>query len=163
MSVATQPFPNSSSPGRRPSESDTQGRSPDLDSIHSDSPLQSPPRRPTYPPLPSHSFPLDDRARSGRQIRTQGEGDLSGSLRGYDAERAQSMPMPGENITGHYHGSHTGRNGSWDLLGGIRKFEHSYEEFKASNASEPYLAFAEGDLPTNKVRNIYTDYHRKEG
>jgi hypothetical protein len=40
---------------------------------------------------------------------------------------------------------------SWDILNGMKKFEHSYEEFDSRNASERHLAFAQGDLPNNKV------------
>ena len=87
----------------------------------------------------------------------------------YDAERAEAkmypggagMPQPNASQGSHHSGgskrqSHlhhpTGsRNGSWDLLAGIRKFEHSYEEFDTRNASQAHLAFADGDTPKNKV------------
>ena len=143
-------------------------RSPDLDSNHSHSPLRSPPVRPSYPPpLPSQSFSSTDSRRS-RHIRLEEpDHDVSKSLRGYDAERAQTMPMP--SASGHHHGGQGSRSGSWDLLAGIRKFEHSYEEFRPSNASEAHLAFAEGDMPTNRVscpvscnqniRNIQLPFH----
>ena len=66
------------------------------------------------------------------------------------------MPMPtaggGGSGGASYHAS--GRSGSWDMLAGIRKFEHSYEAFTPSNASEAHLAFAEGDMPTNRVRAV---------
>lgn len=76
-------------------------------------------------------------------------GDVSQSLRGYDAERAGGpMPMPGQS-SGFQH--HDNRSGSWDLLAGIRKFEQSYEEFDSRNASQAHLAFAEGDMPKNGV------------
>ncbi|KAJ7170538.1 Mechanosensitive ion channel-domain-containing protein [Mycena crocata] len=46
--------------------------------------------------------------------------------------------------------------GSWDLLNGIKKMEHSYQEFDpARNASESHLAFADGDLPQNKASKLY--------
>jgi hypothetical protein len=48
-----------------------------------------------------------------------------------------------------------GRLSSWDLLAGIKKFEHSYEEFDARNAHESHLAFADGDLPKDKVSRLY--------
>ena len=38
------------------------------------------------------------------------------------------------------------------MLAGVRKFEQSYEDFDSRNASEAHLAFAEGDMSTNKVR-----------
>lgn len=140
-----------SPPPIRPSvsESHHEGlRSPDQDSIHSNSPLQSPPTRPTYPPpLPSQS--TVDSSRSRHVRIQQSEPDVSRSIRGYDAERAQTMPMPEDHAGHHY--THNSRSGSWDLLAGIRKFEHSYEEFTPSNASQSHLAFAEGDMPKNKV------------
>ncbi|KAJ6499283.1 Mechanosensitive ion channel-domain-containing protein [Mycena sanguinolenta] len=48
-------------------------------------------------------------------------------------------------------------SGSWDYFAGMgRKIEHSYEEFDpARNASEPHLAFADGDVPTDKVSKLY--------
>lgn len=50
------------------------------------------------------------------------------------------------------HGRDTpSRKGSWDVLAGIRKFEHSYGEFDSRNASKDHLAFAEGDIPKNGV------------
>ena len=42
-------------------------------------------------------------------------------------------------------------NSSWDLLAGIRKFEHEYSEFDTRNATQPHLRFADGDVPKNKV------------
>ncbi|TFK87099.1 hypothetical protein K466DRAFT_491520 [Polyporus arcularius HHB13444] len=43
------------------------------------------------------------------------------------------------------------RNASWDLLAGMRKFEQGYEQFDSRNASSSHLAFAEGDIPKNKL------------
>ncbi|KAI0081214.1 hypothetical protein K474DRAFT_1588143 [Panus rudis PR-1116 ss-1] len=57
--------------------------------------------------------------------------------------------------TSPFHHSSNSRNGSWDLLAGIRKFEHSYEEFDTRNASESHLAFADGDVPRNKFIRFY--------
>jgi hypothetical protein len=58
---------------------------------------------------------------------------------GYDPERAAGgMPDP--------------KGASWDLLSGIKNFEHSYQEFDpARNASESHLAFADGDVPKNQA------------
>ncbi|KAG6844569.1 hypothetical protein H0H87_005911, partial [Tephrocybe sp. NHM501043] len=42
------------------------------------------------------------------------------------------------------------RNSSWDLLAGIKKLEHSYEEFDMRNASQAHLAYADGDIPKTK-------------
>lgn len=43
------------------------------------------------------------------------------------------------------------RNSSWDLLAGIKKIEHSYEEFDSRNASQAHLVRADGDVPKSKV------------
>ncbi|KAF8210292.1 hypothetical protein K438DRAFT_1903862 [Mycena galopus ATCC 62051] len=47
-------------------------------------------------------------------------------------------------------------SGSWDFLAGMgKKFEHAYEELDpARNASEPHLAFAEGDIASNKASTL---------
>ncbi|KAI0371035.1 hypothetical protein BV20DRAFT_942709 [Pilatotrama ljubarskyi] len=47
------------------------------------------------------------------------------------------------------------RNGSWDLLAGMRKFEQGYEQFDSRNASQSHLAFADGDVPKNKLSKLY--------
>ncbi|KAF5393511.1 hypothetical protein D9757_000597 [Collybiopsis confluens] len=67
---------------------------------------------------------------------------------GVDAERGQSPRMPRPELQHH-------TSSSWDLLNGIRKFEHSYEEFDSRNASESHLVYAEGDLPDNKMAKMY--------
>ncbi|KAJ3775029.1 Mechanosensitive ion channel-domain-containing protein [Lentinula raphanica] len=58
------------------------------------------------------------------------------------------------NISGMPRPIHQGSS-SWDLLNGIRKFEHSYEEFDSRNASQSHLVYAEGDLPKNKLAKLY--------
>ncbi|KAJ3556902.1 hypothetical protein NM688_g1764 [Phlebia brevispora] len=130
-------------------------RSPDSMSIHSDAPLRSPPlpSGPSYPPLGSQPSPPTSRrqARASRHVHMMSDNRMSRSLRNYDADRSSTVPMmpqPGQS-SGFHHES--GRSGSWDVLAGIRRFEHSYEEFDARNASESHLAFAEGDLPNNRV------------
>ncbi|KAJ4002056.1 Mechanosensitive ion channel-domain-containing protein [Lentinula boryana] len=88
-----------------------------------------PPRRPTSS-SPSQAF---------------GVGEIRNADVSQDPERAvPGMPQP----------NHQGSS-SWDLLNGIRKFEHSYEEFDSRNASESHLVYAEGDLPKNKLAKIY--------
>ncbi len=52
---------------------------------------------------------------------------------------------------------HTGRNQSWDLLGGARKLGQGYERFDSRNPSEQYLAFADGDLPKSKASAGFCD------
>ncbi|KAG6880320.1 hypothetical protein C0992_011069 [Termitomyces sp. T32_za158] len=43
------------------------------------------------------------------------------------------------------------RNSSWDLLAGIKKLEHSYEEFDTRNSSQAHLVYADGDIPKSKI------------
>ncbi len=128
-------------------------------SIHSDSPLHrmgSPPAQ-TYPPLPTqfNTFPQSRDKDIGR-VATPAE-SMDRPFLPYDTERAQTMPLPsGHGRSGHGgHHNSNGRSGSWDLLAGIRKFEHSYEEFDSRNASVAHLAFAQGDLPQNKVCELF--------
>jgi hypothetical protein len=67
----------------------------------------------------------------------------------YDAEKAQpmleSIPLQPKRPT------HS-RSSSWDIL---KKIERGYDQFDARNASEPHLAFAEGDIPKNRVRGRF--------
>lgn len=72
----------------------------------------------------------------------------------YDAERAAPAYA---SSSGHTDGEKTkrpasSRNPSWDMLGGIKKLEQSYENFDTRNASQSHLIYAEGDMPKNKVR-----------
>lgn len=150
-------------------------------SIHSDSPLQTGEDGPSAGG-PGTSYPPDNHNNTSshgfRHVQLPADDAHSNSpyLRNYDAERAMmypdgpgSMPLPPSATPSNanmmpdatttdpreaYHRSRNNgsRNGSWDLLAGIRKFEHSYEEFDTRNASEAHLAFAEGDMPKNKVR-----------
>ena len=148
-------------------------------SVHSDSPLQPPAERVAasqYPPtLPSLA---NANNKPGRPRHVQ----LPPDPHQYDAERAMmypdgpgSMPLPPSAIpdppsalpesstSGHAYHRSGNRNGSWDLLAGLRKFEHSYEEFDTRNASQTHLAFADGDMPKNSVRIPYaTIYCRME-
>ncbi|KAI3618916.1 serine threonine protein kinase [Moniliophthora roreri] len=64
------------------------------------------------------------------------------------AERGRIPGMP----TPSTHRPGMSRNSSWDLL---KRFEHSYEEFDSRNARENHLAFADGDVPQNKVSRLY--------
>ncbi|KAJ2925115.1 hypothetical protein H1R20_g11975, partial [Candolleomyces eurysporus] len=81
----------------------------------------------------------------------------------YDAERAQSPYSSHEKTheasssSQHEHMKRPGnsRTPSWDLLGGIKKLEQSYEQFDARNASQAHLIYAEGDTPKNKVSKFY--------
>ncbi|KIK67405.1 hypothetical protein GYMLUDRAFT_156530 [Collybiopsis luxurians FD-317 M1] len=88
-----------------------------------------------YPPSPgSTSLPPAPRTR--------------GSRYNSDAESGHSPGMPRPELQHH-------SSSSWDLLNGIRKFEHSYEEFDSRNASESHLVYAKGDLPDNKAAKLY--------
>jgi hypothetical protein len=70
-----------------------------------------------------------------------------------DVEANKEAPMYPEMPTPDSTGGrgHTGKNPSWDLLAGYRKFEHSYEEFDTRKASEKHLVFADGDVPNTAV------------
>ncbi|KAG6837735.1 hypothetical protein H0H93_003537 [Arthromyces matolae] len=46
------------------------------------------------------------------------------------------------------------RNSSWDLFGGIKRLEHSYEEFDMRNSSQPHLVYADGDIPNSKIWGV---------
>ncbi|KDQ51186.1 hypothetical protein JAAARDRAFT_41454 [Jaapia argillacea MUCL 33604] len=58
---------------------------------------------------------------------------------------------------GAYHSAPThGRGSSWDLLsGGLKRFESKVDEFDTRNASQPFLSFAEGDMPKDKFSRMY--------
>ncbi|KAH9920051.1 Mechanosensitive ion channel-domain-containing protein [Fomitopsis serialis] len=47
------------------------------------------------------------------------------------------------------------RSASWDILGGIRRLEHSYVEFDPRRASQAHLVYAEGDMPKNAFVKFY--------
>lgn len=117
-------------------------------SFQSNSPLGP---SPTYPPLPSQSD-------VGKHVRMPDEA-AHRSPSEYDAEQGrgyEGLPYgtPPQNRPPNHRGS------SWDLLAGVKKFEHSYEEFDSRHASESHLTFAEGDIPKNKVNacNIIWDW-----
>ncbi|KAJ7045534.1 Mechanosensitive ion channel-domain-containing protein [Mycena alexandri] len=70
------------------------------------------------------------------------------SPQSYDPERAGGMPRPPH--------LQPRTSDSWDLLSGVRKMEHAYQEFDpARNASEAHLAYAEGDIPNNEASKLY--------
>ena len=103
----------------------------------------------SYPPT---APPLNRTHTSGSTVPLAQEGTASPGATTqltpmYDAERAQDisgLPYTSERSKA--------RTSSWDLLGGMRKLEHSYEEFDSRNAASAHLAYADGDLPKNKVR-----------
>lgn len=128
-------------------------RSSDSMSVHSNSPLRST----TYPPLPSQQASSSrESLRASRHVRlVDSNARVSRSMRNYDTDSLSStapiMPQPGQS-SGLQSES---RSGSWDLLAGNRKFEHSYEEFDARNARHAHSAFAEGDIPNNGVSVVF--------
>ncbi|KAJ8489095.1 hypothetical protein ONZ45_g13709 [Pleurotus djamor] len=74
----------------------------------------------------------------------------------YDPERAHPRFSPTDSqASASNRPPHSARSPSWDLLSGIKKFEHGYEEFDSRNASEAHLAFADGDVPKNKLSKFY--------
>lgn len=99
----------------------------------------------SYPPRPQLERMETSGSRSPLSLES---GDRPGFPSGsrYDAERTQNISgMP------YSHKSDNNRTSSWDLLAGIKKIEHSYEEFDSRNASQAHLAYADGDIPKNKV------------
>ncbi|KAJ7096303.1 Mechanosensitive ion channel-domain-containing protein [Mycena epipterygia] len=106
-------------------------------------PVPGPSTEPTYPPFPHldemSSIPLSNLNPSSSRPDTR----PVQMPQAYDPERAAGgMPDP--------------RHSSWDLLSGIKKMEHSYQEFDPSrNASESHLVFADGDLPKNQASKLY--------
>ena len=117
----------------------------DMKSFQSNSPLETPS---TYPPLPSQSIPLN----SNRHVRLPDEA-MHRSQPSYDVEGARGYEgMP---YNDHADRPPNSRNSSWDIMAGIKKFEHDYEEFDSRHASEAHLAFADGDLPKNRVSTLW--------
>ncbi|KZP03648.1 hypothetical protein FIBSPDRAFT_844740 [Athelia psychrophila] len=49
----------------------------------------------------------------------------------------------------------SGGTSSWDLRSEFKKFEQDYEQFEPRNASAAHLAYADGDLPKNKLARFY--------
>lgn len=100
---------------------------------------------PTRPPLDREETSYTNVPLSS-DTPTQSRDPRVGFAPSYDAERAQApagLPYTSRS-----------RNSSWDLLAGIKKFEHSYEEFDSRNASQAHLAYADGDIPKNKASSL---------
>lgn len=98
----------------------------------------------SYPPSPSHNMPQGPSSRL-----LGGHGDQLPPT--YDAERMAGFErLPNDSKrTGST--STNSRTSSWDLLSGFKKFEQDYEHFDSRNVSSAHLAFADGDVPKNKV------------
>ncbi|KAL0955922.1 hypothetical protein HGRIS_002114 [Hohenbuehelia grisea] len=105
-------------------------------------PGQAPgPSTPTsYPPMA---------AGNARHVRVQ---EIPGLPYPYDEERGKpELNTPGSASPR----PPNSRTPSWDILSGIKRFEHSYEEFDSRNACQAHLAFADGDIPKNKLSKLY--------
>ena len=124
--------------------------------------LQHAQTEPTGMPTPSSG--------GGPHVHIADPIDGGGPFREYDVAAGRARPMShrgsgrrafGGGFNGGGGGSagesadmglgSAGRNASWDLLAGVRKFEQGYERFDSRNASEAHLQFADGDVPKNKV------------
>lgn len=106
---------------------------------------QPSPTMSSYPPQP----PLNRVETSGSRAPLSLDG-RSGDRPGFPSSPRYDAAERAENISGmplpRKPDNH--RTSSWDLL---KKFEHGYEEFDSRNASQAHLAFADGDIPKNKV------------
>lgn len=99
-------------------------------------PTMYPPRRPGAAPAGSSSqssLPLAKNIHLGDEPI-----EMKNRNNPYDAEQ----------------GHHNSQNPSWDVLGGIKRFESDYEEFDTRNATQDHLRFADGDVPKNKVTSF---------
>ncbi|OBZ67098.1 putative MscS family protein C2C4.17c [Grifola frondosa] len=115
--------------------------------LQSNSPFREGASTPAYPPLPSQQTrPLLASHRASRRVHLA-EDSMSQPLRQYP-----KMPEPAESTEFRPRGS---RGGGWDMLAGLKKFEHSYEQFDSRNASNVHLVYAEGDLPSNRFSRFY--------
>lgn len=125
---------------------------------HPDDPFAVP-AIPTYPPTAFSTHSTTSLMTSTadehvRRIQLQDTRPVT-----YDPERAQTMPNPerSEKVPGMPMPERPGnrRTTSWDLLNQMKTNLNAYEEFDSRNASEAHLAFAEGDVPKNKVSKLY--------
>lgn len=101
-----------------------------------------------YPPEPRASPP------AGPSVSNSGAASMSTPSRPLldradPVDQAERAEIPGLPYTGQ---SQNHRDSNWDIFSGVKKFEHSYQEFDTRNASEAHLVFADGDMPKNKVR-----------
>jgi hypothetical protein len=115
-------------------------------SINSAAPLhqQNNPTDTGYPPV---SNPPSSGLTPVHEARIQFSPTDSDVEASKEARPYSQMPSPDPSGSR----GHNGKNPSWDLLAGYRKFEHSYEEFDTRNASEKHLVFADGDVPNTAV------------
>lgn len=129
----------------------TLGMERDIDdtfSVHSNSPLSPQPTPPgvTYAHFPTPPHGIGSLAPGGHDHHL--DSTPLTDQKEYNPFQAD-MPQPSHQTNPSR--PTNSRNPSWDLLAGIRKFEHEYEEFDSRNASAAHLQYADGDLPKNKV------------
>ncbi|CCM01460.1 uncharacterized protein FIBRA_03513 [Fibroporia radiculosa] len=113
--------------------------------------FDSDPNTPSHPLLPGQ-YHKGYWQHAGKQSKADelGSEPRSRDYAAHDQEPAPAYPgTHRRNETADYHPANN--RSSWDLLGGIRRLEHSYVEFDPRRASEAHLVFAEGDLPKNAV------------
>jgi hypothetical protein len=114
----------------------------DVKSSQSDSPLGTPS---TYPPSPSQMIS----PYPSKRVRKPDEAVHSSHLE-HDTERAagfEGLPYDDPPLSR----PPNGRSSGWNIFAGVKKFEHDYEEYDPRNATEAHPAFAEGDVPKDKV------------
>ncbi|KAL0072385.1 hypothetical protein AAF712_000148 [Marasmius tenuissimus] len=105
-----------------------------------------------YPPQPLGVSQNPSANASQTSLLSQRQTRFAESTSPDFAERGAVPGMPTPSIDKQHGRPGMSRNSSWDLL---KRFEHSYEEFDSRNASENHLAFADGDMPQNKVAKFY--------
>ena len=105
---------------------------------NSSSPLPTPS---THPPLSSQ--PMAPNPKNLARMPDEVKGRLRIER---DTERtAGHQGMPHDNDIGS----------SCDILAGIKKFEQDYEQYDAKDASSSAFAYADGDLPNDKVSGYH--------
>lgn len=121
---------------------------------------------PSYPLLPSHLNRMysEDKHQKREDSYQKREDSLD-----RDPKREDSYPDsdPRRSYPGMHQRTETGdsfrpdnrRSSSWDILGGMRRLEHSYVEFDPRRASHANLAYAEGDMPKNTVSALSLFYN----
>ena len=102
--------------------------------------------------------PLHQNQNSGGSLAENAEALHRVKIEPYDSrpdvrpsyDKFSSPSNENETAAGPPSHAHT-YSSSWDLLSGLRKFEHEVETFDPRNAREAHLQFAEGDIPNNRV------------
>lgn len=108
---------------------------------------------PSYPLLPSHRDRMWSEDKDQKREDSLDREPKRQDFGSYPASE------PGHGYPGMHQRTETAdsdrqenrRSGSWDILGGMRRLEHSYVEFDPRRASQAHLAYAEGDMPKNTV------------